>query len=140
MAFYGINQGNHFIIPIILLHVLMSTWDLVWCLKLFHQLVLEPPWMTFKLQFFFFLVIYGFYFLICKPFFWGVFSFGINSPFWSPIDDGDSYKTLFGAKPIFFFFWFFGAQLMGFKKLGFLMVLHFMHFCTFLGLDWSINV
>ena len=106
MTFYGINQGNHFIILIILLHVLMSTWDLVWCLKLFHQLVLEPPWMTFKLQFFFFLVIYGFYFLICKPFFWGVFSFGINSPFWSPIDDGDSYKTLFGAKPIFFFgFW-----------------------------------
>ena len=71
MAFYGINQGNHFIIPNFFtacFNVYMRSYVVF---KKFHQLVSEQPWMTFKLQFLGYLG-FLFFFLFGNHFF-GVF-------------------------------------------------------------------
>ena len=87
--------------------------------------------------------IWVFSFLVWKPFFWAFFFFilcwfSLFKPdwCWRLVENIVWSKTLF-----LFYFMVFGAHLMGFRKLGLILILPFMRFlCNFLGLDWRIDV
>ena len=70
--------------------------------------------------------------------FWGFFCLVLILCFEAKLMLETCRKHLLKENPSFF--WFFGTQLMGFRKLGFLMVLHLCVFVQFFGQDWWINV
>ena len=98
--------------------------------KNFHQLVSKPLWMIFKLQFLGYL---GFPFSDLEAiFFLGFCRLVLILYFEAQLMLETCRKHCLEQNPSFFFVFVFRAHLMGFRKLGFVMVLHFMRFlCVF---------
>ena len=136
MAFHDINQGKHFIYCH-LMHALMSTCDPM-SFKISSVGIRAHTWMTFELHIW---VILGFPFSGLEAIFWSFFFiwcwFSVFKPDWC----WRLVENIVWSKTFLFYFMVFGAHLMGFRKLGLILVLHFMRFlCNFLGLDWRIDV
>ena len=127
MAFHGINQGEHFIYCHFM-HALMSTCDPMLFkfssigIRALHGWHLSCMFGLFRVS----------RFLVWKPFFFSFFfRLVLILGFQARLRLETCREYCLEQNPSFL--WFFGAHLIGFQKLGLILVLHFMYFflCNF---------